>query len=105
MPDTPEIIKSTVNGAVVLSGTGADGFILFAIAIVALMFAFMGFIAYKSIKTLMGSHHENVERIEDAHSRIHTLEQREDDCIQRLDTATSRLDECIDTLKEIKNAG
>ncbi len=104
MPDTPEIIKSTVNGAVVLSGTGADGFILFAIVIVALMFGFMGFISYKSIKTLMGSHTENAERIEEAHTRIHDLEHRENDCIKRLDIATTRLEGCIDTLKEVKHA-
>jgi len=101
MTGTAEIITATAKGAGILAHLGISGFMLFAILTVALMLFFMAFIAYKSITQLIGNHNDNAARIDEAHTRIYTLEQRESDCIKRVQKVTSDLEQCI---KDMKNA-
>lgn len=95
-----ETITSLTDGAVRLSHTGADGFIFFAIVVVAVVFGFAVWIAYKAIKKLMDSHDENAQRIDEAHDRIHFLEERESNCMKQVEKVTKELQQCIEDLKK-----
>ena len=99
----PDLIKQSTDAAVTLSGLGENGFILFAIATVALMLFAMGFVAYKSQKmlflTLSEKHDENEESIILAHEKIQSVQTANNDCLKRLDTATKKLDGCTTRLE------
>ena len=105
---SPEMIRETTGAVKELSALGSDGFVLFAIFVVMVMFLLMGFIAYKSqktmINTLRSKHDENAEAIAHAHERIHEMELRENECIRRLDTATRKLEECMESLRGVADA-
>ena len=98
-----EVIEKTVDGVERFTHLGQEGFTFFAVLIVALMFVLMGFVTYKSqktmITTLTDKHDENARAIAHAHDRIHDLEERENECIKRLDKATSKLESCTSKLE------
>ena len=99
MEVTHETIDATVNAVVSLSSLGGRGFIFFSIFIVICMFFFMGWIAMKALKSIMENHKENEQRIDEAHSRIYTLEVRESKCLDRVDKVTTELESCAKDFK------
>jgi hypothetical protein len=104
---TEHIIKETSGLLVETSKLGESGFILFSILVVAIMFLFAIYVAYRSQKTLvtslMSNHYDNEKRIDDAHERIHNLETRENKCLEKLSKVTGDLQECVEDFKRRVN--
>jgi len=94
------LIEATTKSVATISSLGGNGFILFAIIIVALLFVFSVWVAYRFIQIIMANHKANEKRIDEAHERIYKLEDRENACLEELTKVTDELKECLDRIKE-----
>ena len=91
-------VEDVIHGAKVLSSLGANGFILFSIVVVALMFVLlfgMLFFVYKSAKE---QHVENEKKISRLKEDLGINKAMNKQCEKRLSIAINKLENCTDRL-------
>ncbi len=105
MPDIDKI----VHGAEQLTALGADGFVLFSILVVGMMFFLLISVVVFIYKSSQKQHESNEKRIEELTLRIvqteekaRTNSQLNKECQTRLSRAIQKLENCIERLMELK---